>query len=127
MYCLAGLVTAWSLAVLAFERYLVICKPMGSFKFGSAHALAGVGFTWFMGIGCAAPPFFGWSRWGWEILSQVIPISSSRHGCANGTDFCLFALSLVPVGTSQRAWAAPVVRTGTCPTRNTTPRVTQPS
>ncbi|XP_010173650.1 ultraviolet-sensitive opsin-like, partial [Antrostomus carolinensis] len=26
-----GLVTGWSLAFLAFERYIVICKPLGSF------------------------------------------------------------------------------------------------
>ena len=59
----SGLVTGWSLAVLSFERYLVICKPFGAFKFGSNHALAAVGFTWFMGISCAIPPFFGWSRY----------------------------------------------------------------
>lgn len=58
----AGLVTSWSLAVLSFERYLVICKPFGAFKFGSTHAAAAVVFTWCMGVGCASPPFFGWSR-----------------------------------------------------------------
>ena len=63
MCYLPALVTAWSLAVLAFERYLVICKPLGNFKFGTSHALAGVSFTWVMGVGCAVPPFFGWSRW----------------------------------------------------------------
>nr|ADK37277.1 ultraviolet sensitive opsin [Perissodus microlepis] len=72
----AGLVTAWSLAVLSFERYLVICKPFGAFKFGSNHALAAVAFTWFMGIGCACPPFFGWSRYIPEGL-----------GCSCGPDW----------------------------------------
>ncbi|KAM6896146.1 putative violet-sensitive opsin [Lycodopsis pacificus] len=56
----AGLVTAWSLAVLSLERYLIICKPFGAFTFSNSHAAAG--FTWFMGIGCAIKPFFGWSR-----------------------------------------------------------------
>nr|APU53745.1 UV short wavelength sensitive opsin [Symphysodon discus] len=60
---IAGLVTSWSLAVLSFERYLVICKPFGAFKFGANHALAAVAFAWFMGVGCACPPFFGWSRY----------------------------------------------------------------
>lgn len=80
MYFLVGLVTAWSLAVLAFERYVVICKPIGSFKFGSSHALMGVAFTWFMGVGCALPPFFGWSRLSMEILSQIIYMYTYKHG-----------------------------------------------
>uniref|UniRef100_A0A1A8B8H4 Opsin 1 (Cone pigments), short-wave-sensitive 1 n=1 Tax=Nothobranchius furzeri TaxID=105023 RepID=A0A1A8B8H4_NOTFU len=49
MGAVAGLVLSWSLAVLSFERYLVICKPFGAFKFGSGHAAAAVAFTWFMG------------------------------------------------------------------------------
>ncbi|KAM9823576.1 opsin-1, short-wave-sensitive 1 [Neosynchiropus ocellatus] len=73
---IAGLVTSWSLAVLSFERYLVICKPFGAFKFTSNHALAAVGFTWFMGVGCATPPFWGWSRYIPEGL-----------GCSCGPDW----------------------------------------
>nr|AZT82026.1 short wave sensitive opsin 1 [Phyllops falcatus] len=58
----AGLVTGWSLAFLAFERYIVICKPFGSFRFSSRHALTVVLATWTIGIGVSIPPFFGWSR-----------------------------------------------------------------
>uniref|UniRef100_A0A3Q2QLX7 Opsin 1 (cone pigments), short-wave-sensitive 1 n=1 Tax=Fundulus heteroclitus TaxID=8078 RepID=A0A3Q2QLX7_FUNHE len=72
----AGLVTSWSLAMLSLERYLVICKPFGAFKFGSSHAAGAVVFTWFMGVGCASPPFFGWSRYIPEGL-----------GCACGPDW----------------------------------------
>lgn len=57
-----GLVTGWSLAFLAFERYLVICKPFGNFRFSSKHALMVVLATWTIGIGVSIPPFFGWSR-----------------------------------------------------------------
>ncbi|MED6259660.1 hypothetical protein ATANTOWER_027592, partial [Ataeniobius toweri] len=56
-----GLVTSWSLAVLSFERYVVICKPFGAFKFSSTHAAIAVAFCWIMGMGAASPPFFGWS------------------------------------------------------------------
>ncbi|XP_047550336.1 short-wave-sensitive opsin 1 [Lutra lutra] len=59
----AGLVTGWSLAFLAFERYLVICKPFGNFRFSSKHALMVVLATWTIGIGVSIPPFFGWSRY----------------------------------------------------------------
>ncbi|NWV82697.1 OPSUV protein, partial [Dasyornis broadbenti] len=59
-----GLVTGWSLAFLAFERYIVICKPFGNFRFSSRHALLVVAATWVIGISVAIPPFLGWSRWG---------------------------------------------------------------
>ncbi|NXO04776.1 OPSUV protein, partial [Rhinopomastus cyanomelas] len=58
-----GLVTGWSLAFLAFERYIVICKPFGNFRFNSKHALMVVAATWVIGVGVAVPPFFGWSRY----------------------------------------------------------------
>ncbi|XP_052028416.1 short-wave-sensitive opsin 1 [Apodemus sylvaticus] len=58
----AGLVTGWSLAFLAFERYIVICKPFGNIRFNSKHALMVVLSTWTIGIGVSIPPFFGWSR-----------------------------------------------------------------
>uniref|UniRef100_A0A8C4KKP9 Opsin 1, short wave sensitive n=4 Tax=Casuariiformes TaxID=8784 RepID=A0A8C4KKP9_DRONO len=58
----AGLVTGWSLAFLAFERYIVICKPFGNFRFSSKHALVVVAATWVIGVGVSIPPFFGWSR-----------------------------------------------------------------
>uniref|UniRef100_A0A8B9V1K8 Opsin 1, short wave sensitive n=1 Tax=Anas zonorhyncha TaxID=75864 RepID=A0A8B9V1K8_9AVES len=45
-----GLVTGWSLAFLAFERYIVICKPFGNFRFSSKHALMVVVLHNTMGI-----------------------------------------------------------------------------
>jgi len=60
--CHTGEVALWSLVVLAIERYIVVCKPMGSFKFSSTHALSGIAFTWVMAMACAAPPLVGWSR-----------------------------------------------------------------
>ncbi|XP_033994711.1 green-sensitive opsin-like [Trematomus bernacchii] len=63
MATLGGQVSLWSLVVLAVERYIVVCKPMGSFKFSNTHAGIGVGITWLMAFACAAPPLFGWSRY----------------------------------------------------------------
>ncbi|XP_032369944.1 green-sensitive opsin-2 [Etheostoma spectabile] len=62
MATLGGEVSLWSLVVLAVERYVVVCKPMGSFKFSGTHAGAGVLFTWIMASACAGPPLLGWSR-----------------------------------------------------------------
>uniref|UniRef100_A0A3B4A5R1 G-protein coupled receptors family 1 profile domain-containing protein n=1 Tax=Periophthalmus magnuspinnatus TaxID=409849 RepID=A0A3B4A5R1_9GOBI len=58
-----GQVSLWSLVVLAGERYMVVCKPMGSFKFTATHAGAGCTFTWIMALSCAVPPLVGWSRY----------------------------------------------------------------
>lgn len=58
-----GMVSLWSLAVVAFERFLVICKPLGNFTFRGSHALLGCAVTWAFGLGASLPPLFGWSRW----------------------------------------------------------------
>ncbi|CAL1609384.1 unnamed protein product [Knipowitschia caucasica] len=63
MATLGGQVSLWSLVVLAVERYIVVCKPMGSFKFTGTHAAVGVAFTWIMAATCAVPPLVGWSRY----------------------------------------------------------------
>ncbi|XP_061583248.1 green-sensitive opsin [Cololabis saira] len=63
MATLGGQVSLWSLVVLAIERYIVVCKPMGSFKFTASHSAVGCGFTWLMASTCAVPPLFGWSRY----------------------------------------------------------------
>lgn len=58
-----GMVSLWSLAVVAFERWLVICKPLGNFIFKPDHAIACCVFTWIIAFAAAAPPLFGWSRY----------------------------------------------------------------
>nr|AJD38901.1 short-wavelength sensitive opsin 2B [Choerodon fasciatus]AMB42895.1 Short wavelength sensitive 2B [Choerodon fasciatus] len=60
---LGGMVSLWSLAVIAFERWLVVCKPLGNFAFKSHHAIAGCALTWIFALLAAAPPLFGWSRY----------------------------------------------------------------
>ncbi|XP_056278127.1 rhodopsin-like isoform X2 [Pseudoliparis swirei] len=60
---MGGEIALWSLVVLAVERYVVVCKPMSSFRFGEKHAVAGVAVTRVMALTCAAPPLLGWSRY----------------------------------------------------------------
>uniref|UniRef100_A0A8C5WL93 G-protein coupled receptors family 1 profile domain-containing protein n=1 Tax=Leptobrachium leishanense TaxID=445787 RepID=A0A8C5WL93_9ANUR len=60
---LGGIMSLWSLAVVAFERFLVICKPMGSFTFRDTHAIAGCALTWIIALVAAVPPLVGWSRY----------------------------------------------------------------
>lgn len=73
----AGQVALWSLVVLAIERYIVVCKPMGNFRFSASHAMMGIAFTWIMAFSCAAPPLFGWSRWVQGCSAQ--PQLLSKH------------------------------------------------
>uniref|UniRef100_A0A8C8RDZ2 G-protein coupled receptors family 1 profile domain-containing protein n=1 Tax=Pelusios castaneus TaxID=367368 RepID=A0A8C8RDZ2_9SAUR len=58
-----GTVGLWSLAILAFERYVVICKPMGDFQFRHKHAVLGCTFTWVWSLLWTAPPLLGWSSY----------------------------------------------------------------
>ncbi|XP_066527355.1 opsin-1, short-wave-sensitive 2 [Hoplias malabaricus] len=60
---LGGMVSLWSLSVVAFERWLVICKPVGNFSFKGTHAIIGCGITWVFALLASAPPLFGWSRY----------------------------------------------------------------
>nr|BBA68524.1 pinopsin [Protopterus dolloi] len=60
MVSLTGIVGLWSLAILAFERYIVVCKPMGDFRFQQRHAVIGCAFTWVWSLIWTTPPLFGW-------------------------------------------------------------------
>nr|WBO26006.1 short-wavelength sensitive opsin [Genicanthus watanabei] len=60
---LGGMVSLWSLGVIAFERWLVICKPLGNFVFKPDHAIACCAFTWVFALMASLPPLFGWSRY----------------------------------------------------------------
>ncbi|KAK9966590.1 hypothetical protein ABG768_003692 [Culter alburnus] len=60
---LGGMVSLWSLAVVAVERWLVICKPLGNFTFKTHHAILGCIFPWIFALGASLPPLFGWSRY----------------------------------------------------------------
>nr|XP_020448530.1 blue-sensitive opsin-like [Monopterus albus] len=63
MVTLGGMVSLWSLAVIDFERWLVICKPLGNFIFKPDPTLACCAFTWVFALVASTPPLFGWSRY----------------------------------------------------------------
>ncbi|XP_051528092.1 opsin-1, short-wave-sensitive 2-like [Myxocyprinus asiaticus] len=60
---IGGMVSLWSLAVVAFERWLVICKPLGNFTFKTTHAIIGCILPWIIALSAAIPPLCGWSRY----------------------------------------------------------------
>ncbi|XP_078269820.1 vertebrate ancient long opsin a [Rhinoraja longicauda] len=58
-----GIVALWSLAVLAFERYFVICRPLGNIRLQGKHAALGIVFIWVFSFIWTVPPTLGWSSY----------------------------------------------------------------
>uniref|UniRef100_A0A8C3CNL8 G-protein coupled receptors family 1 profile domain-containing protein n=1 Tax=Cairina moschata TaxID=8855 RepID=A0A8C3CNL8_CAIMO len=63
MVSLTGIVGLWSLAILALERYVVVCRPLGDFRFQHRHAVSGCAFTWSWSLLWTTPPLLGWSSY----------------------------------------------------------------
>uniref|UniRef100_A0A8C6ZN54 Vertebrate ancient opsin-like n=1 Tax=Nothoprocta perdicaria TaxID=30464 RepID=A0A8C6ZN54_NOTPE len=58
-----GIVALWSLALLAMERYFVVCRPPGSARLGGKHAVLGIAFVWGFSFIWTIPPTMGWSSY----------------------------------------------------------------
>ncbi|NXU56432.1 OPSO protein, partial [Turnix velox] len=58
-----GIVALWSLALLALERYIVICRPLGSTCLRRKHAALGIAFVWVFSFIWTVPPTMGWSSY----------------------------------------------------------------
>ncbi|KAI4871574.1 hypothetical protein NFI96_033266 [Prochilodus magdalenae] len=58
-----GIVALWSLAILAFERFFVICRPLKNVRLGGKHAALGLLFVWSFSFICTIPPVFGWNSY----------------------------------------------------------------
>ncbi|XP_012589926.1 PREDICTED: long-wave-sensitive opsin 1 [Condylura cristata] len=60
---LCGITGLWSLAIISWERWLVVCKPFGNMRFDAKLAIVGIAFSWVWSAVWTAPPIFGWSRY----------------------------------------------------------------
>uniref|UniRef100_H0ZN75 G-protein coupled receptors family 1 profile domain-containing protein n=1 Tax=Taeniopygia guttata TaxID=59729 RepID=H0ZN75_TAEGU len=58
-----GIVALWSLALLAFERYIVICRPLRNARLRGKHAALGIVFVWSFSFIWTIPPTTGWSSY----------------------------------------------------------------
>nr|BAB88651.1 vertebrate ancient opsin isoform L [Plecoglossus altivelis] len=58
-----GIVAMWSLAVLSFERFFVICRPLGNIRLRGKHAVLGLLFVWTFSFIWTIPPVLGWSSY----------------------------------------------------------------
>lgn len=81
----AGIVGLWSLAILALERYVVVCRPLGDFRFQHRHAVSGCAFTWSWSLLWTTPPLLGWSSYVPEGRGgglRGVPSASSSPPCS---------------------------------------------
>ncbi|MBV96182.1 Long-wave-sensitive opsin 1, partial [Eschrichtius robustus] len=68
----AGITGLWSLAIISWERWMVVCKPFGNVRFDAKLAIAGIAFSWIWAAVWAAPPIFGWSSvWPAPLLAPL--------------------------------------------------------
>ncbi|NXO03154.1 OPSO protein, partial [Rhinopomastus cyanomelas] len=58
-----GIVALWSLALLAVERYVVICCPLRTVRLRGKHAGLGIAFVWTFSFIWTIPPMLGWSSY----------------------------------------------------------------
>ncbi|XP_018424575.1 PREDICTED: opsin-VA-like [Nanorana parkeri] len=58
-----GIVALWSLSILAFERYVVICRPLGNLRLRGKHSAIGILFVWVFSFIWTIPPTMGWSSY----------------------------------------------------------------
>lgn len=59
----SGIVALWSLAVLSFERFFVICRPLGNIRLQAKHSVLGLLFVWTFSFIWTFPPVLGWNRY----------------------------------------------------------------
>nr|XP_046220924.1 parapinopsin a [Oncorhynchus gorbuscha] len=55
-----GIAGLCSVAVIAVDRYVVVCRPMGAVMFQTRHAVGGVVLSWVWSFLWNTPPLFGW-------------------------------------------------------------------
>ncbi|XP_078486848.1 opsin [Ciona intestinalis] len=63
-----GVTGLLSIAVMAFERYFVICKPFGPVRFEEKHSIFGIVITWVWSMFWNTPPLIFWDGYDTEGL-----------------------------------------------------------
>ncbi|KAM6977809.1 parapinopsin a [Aplochiton taeniatus] len=75
-----GIAGLCSVAVIAVDRYVVVCRPMGAIMFQTRHAVGGVVLSWVWSFVWNTPPLFGWGSYDLEgVLTSCAPNWYSRE------------------------------------------------
>ncbi|KAG9332433.1 hypothetical protein JZ751_014531, partial [Albula glossodonta] len=82
-----------TVAVIAVDRFVVVCKPLGSIMFQTRHAVAGVAFSWIWSFIWNTPPLFGWGSYQLEgVKTSCAPDWYSRDPGNVSYILCYFLL-----------------------------------
>ncbi|KAM4652002.1 parapinopsin-like [Discoglossus pictus] len=58
-----GITALCTIALIAVDRVIVVCKPMGTLTFSAKKALAGIAVSWTWSLIWTTPPLFGWGSY----------------------------------------------------------------
>nr|ANV21069.1 parapinopsin [Geotria australis] len=92
-----GMTALITVCVLAVERYVVVCKPLGGVHFNTQHGICGVAFSWAWALLWSMPPLFGWGRYHFEgVGTSCAPdwSDSSTSGRSYMTAYFTFCFTL---------------------------------
>ncbi|KAG9280259.1 opsin-VA-like [Astyanax mexicanus] len=78
-----GLVSLCTLTLLAYERYNVVCKPMGTFKVTIRRSSKGLLLVWLHCLFWAAAPLLGWSSYGPEGVQTSCSLAWEERTTSN--------------------------------------------
>ncbi|XP_069486197.1 pinopsin-like [Ambystoma mexicanum] len=80
-YC--GVVSLWSLTILAYERYHVVCRHGGALKLSRKRGFLGMTFIWLFCLIWAVAPLLGWSSYGPEGVQTSCSIAWEKRSWSN--------------------------------------------
>ncbi|XP_048097222.1 LOW QUALITY PROTEIN: parapinopsin a [Alosa alosa] len=106
-----GIAGLCSVAVIAVDRYMVVCRTVGTVMFQTRHAVAGVVFSWVWSFVWNTPPLFGWGSYELEgVLTSCAPNWYSRDAGNMSYIVCYFLLcfavpfSVIVVSYTRLLW-----------------------
>ncbi|KAM7002189.1 LOW QUALITY PROTEIN: parietopsin [Tautogolabrus adspersus] len=87
-----GLVSLWTLTLLAYERYNVVCKPRAGLKMSMRRSIIGLLFVWIFCLFWAVAPLFGWSSYGPEGVQTSCSLAWEERSWSNYSYLILYTL-----------------------------------
>ena len=87
-----GLVSLNTLTLLAYERYVVVCRPMAGFKLNVRRSSHGLLLVWLFCLFWAVAPLLGWSSYGPEGVQTSCSLGWEERSWSNYSYLILYTL-----------------------------------
>ncbi|XP_036386687.1 parapinopsin-like [Megalops cyprinoides] len=88
-----GIAALCTVAVIAVERMVVVCKPLGTVMFQTKHGATGLAIAWVWSLVWNTPPLFGWGSYQLEgVGTSCAPDWHSRDPANVSYILCYFFL-----------------------------------